>query len=160
MFIVQVFGKWAQYRDTGQFVPIGGLAYYISKPRNLGDMLVDPVRALCYVVFMLVSCAIMSYLYIEVSGKSARDVAKQLRDQELTIKGHRDTSLVKELNRYIPVAAAFGGVLVGLLTVVADLTGAIGSGTGILLAVTIIYEYSAALAKETQNGSSPLAFFE
>ena len=30
---------------------------------------------------------------------------------------------------------------IGALTVVADLLGAIGSGTGILLAVTIIYQY-------------------
>ncbi|KAF6002416.1 Protein transport protein Sec61 subunit alpha [Cyanidiococcus yangmingshanensis] len=159
-FFVRAFGKWAQYRDTGQFLPVGGLAYYISKPHNLAEIIADPIRALSYILFMLVSCAVMSYLYIEVSGKSARDVAKQLRDQELTIKGHRDTSLVKELNRYIPIAAAFGGVLVGLLTVVADLTGAIGSGTGILLAVTIIYEYSTAFAKESQESGSPLAFFE
>jgi protein transport protein SEC61 subunit alpha len=30
---------------------------------------------------------------------------------------------------------------IGLLTVFADFLGAIGSGTGILLAVTIIYQY-------------------
>ena len=37
--------------------------------------------------------------------------------------------------RYIPTAAAFGGMCIGGLTVVADFMGAIGSGTGILLAV-------------------------
>lgn len=47
----------------------------------------------------------------------------------------------KELNRYIPTAAAFGGMCIGALTIVADFMGAIGSGTGILLAVTIIYQY-------------------
>ena len=47
--------------------------------------------------------------------------------------------MVKELNRYIPNAAAFGGMCIGALTIMADLMGAIGSGTGILLAVTIIY---------------------
>ena len=102
----------------------------------------------------------------------------------LHLQGHRDTvqSLKKELNRYIPTAAAFGGMCIGALTIVADfmvrqpeyrdvvpshicsmndtsvrlaphlvtlrkssndlaLQGAIGSGTGILLAVTIIYQY-------------------
>ena len=38
------------------------------------------------------------------------------------------------------MAAAFGGMCIGALTVVADFLGAIGSGTGILLAVTIIYQ--------------------
>jgi hypothetical protein len=35
--------------------------------------------------------------------------------------------------------AALGGAVLGLLSVVADLMGAIGSGTGILMADTIIY---------------------
>lgn len=51
------------------------------------------------------------------------------------------SSLKKELNRYIPTAAAFGGMCIGALTIVADFLGAIGSGTGILLAVTIVYQY-------------------
>jgi protein transport protein SEC61 subunit alpha len=47
--------------------------------------------------------------------------------------------MYKELKRVIPTAAAFGGAILGLLSVAADLSGAIGSGTGILMAVTIIY---------------------
>ena len=57
------------------------------------------------------------------------------------ILGHRDTNLTRELNRYIPTAAAFGGMCIGALTVVADFMGAIGSGTGIVLAVTIIHKF-------------------
>jgi hypothetical protein len=47
--------------------------------------------------------------------------------------------MYKELKRVIPTAAAFGGAILGLLSVAADLMGAIGSGTGILMAVTTIY---------------------
>ena len=92
-----------------------------------------------------------SKTWIEVSGSSPKDVAKQLRDQQMVLKGHRDNSLVHELNRYIPAAAAFGGMCIGLLTVLADFLGAIGSGTGILLAVTIIYQYYEMFSKE--NGA-------
>jgi protein transport protein SEC61 subunit alpha len=53
--------------------------------------------------------------------------------------GHREGSMYKELKRVIPTAAAWGGAVLGLLSVGADLMGAIGSGTGILMAVTIIY---------------------
>jgi len=49
--------------------------------------------------------------------------------------------MYKELKRVIPTAAALGGAVLGLLSVAADLMGAIGSGTGILMAVTIIYSY-------------------
>ena len=55
--------------------------------------------------------------------------------------GHREGSMYKELKRVVPTAAALGGAILGLLSVAADLMGAIGSGAGILMAVTIIYSY-------------------
>lgn len=39
----------------------------------------------------------------KVSGSSPKDVAKQLRDQQMVLKGHRNHSLVHELNRYVRV---------------------------------------------------------
>ena len=92
-----------------------------------------------YTIFVLASCAFFSRIWIDVSGSSSRDVARQLMDQELMIDGQREDSMVKYLNRYIPTAAAFGGCCIGALSIFADFMGAIGSGTGILLAVTIIY---------------------
>ncbi len=50
--------------------------------------------------------------------------------------GHRDQSMYRELKRIIPTAAAFGGACIGALSVASDLMGALGSGTGTLLAVT------------------------
>ena len=79
-----------------------------------------------------------------------------LQEQQTVMHGHRDSNLQKELNRYIPTAAAFGGICIGALTVLADFMGAIGSGTGILLAVTIIYQYSQTFEKER---ASELGFF-
>lgn len=46
----------------------------------------------------------------------------------MMLQGQRDTSMIKELNRYIPVAAALGGMAIGALTLIADFMGAIGSG--------------------------------
>ena len=57
-------------------------------------------------------------------------------------------STIKELDKWIPTAAAFGGMCIGALTVLAEFLGAIGSGTGILLAVTIVYSYIEAFQKE------------
>jgi protein transport protein SEC61 subunit alpha len=149
--IVNLLGRW-QDLGPGQSFPAGGLAYYVSAPRSFQDIYTDPFRAVFYVTFILSSCALFSKTWIEVSGSSARDVAKQLRDQQMVMKGHRDASLVRTLNRYIPTAAAFGGMCIGALTVFADFMGAIGSGTGILLAVTIIYQYYEIFAKEQSDG--------
>ena len=50
-------------------------------------------------------------------------VAKQLKEQQMVMRGHRETSMVHELNRYIPTAAAFGGLCIGALSVLADFMG-------------------------------------
>ena len=118
----------------------------------------DPLRAVLYFAFILIACALFSKTWIEVSGSSARDVAKQLRDQQMVMKGHRDSAMVHVLNRYIPTAAAFGGMCIGALSVIADFLGAIGSGTGILLAVTIIYQYYEMFTKEQVDSMGALIF--
>ncbi|KIY91973.1 Protein transport protein Sec61 subunit alpha [Monoraphidium neglectum] len=157
-FLVRLLGQWQENEWNGQMAPVGGLAYYITPPTSLADVAANPLHAVVYTAFMLTACALFSKTWIEVSGSSASDVAKQLKEQQMFIQGHRDTqsSLKKELNRYIPVAAAFGGMCIGALTIAADLMGAIGSGTGILLAVTIIYQYYESYEKEVaaQGGGS------
>lgn len=146
-FIINLLGVWA---DQGQqrSYPIGGLCYYLSPPESLAAMGADPIHAILYIAFMLGSCAFFSKTWIDISGSSAKDVAKQLKEQRMIMHGHRDKSMIHELNRYIPTAAAFGGLCIGALSVLADLLGAIGSGTGILLAVTIIYQYFEIFVKE------------
>ncbi|RZS21391.1 hypothetical protein BHM03_00054026 [Ensete ventricosum] len=113
--------------------------FRVVLPVSLADMAANPFHALFYIVFMLSACALFSKTWIEVSGSSARDVAKQLK---LRFE-KRGTS-------------PFGGVCIGALTVLADFMGAIGSGTGILLAVTIIYQYFETFEKER---ASELGFF-
>merc|ERR1712093_890941 len=151
--LVNLLGQWQELDYGGQSIPVGGLAYYISPPNTFSDVWEDPIHALVYVAFVLVSCALFSKTWIEVSGSSPKDVAKQLRDQQMMFKGHRDTSLIHVLDSYIPTAAAFGGMCIGMLTIVADFLGAIGSGTGILLAVTIIYQYFEMVYKEKEQGN-------
>ena len=46
----------------------------------------------------------------------------------MVMRGHREQSMVKELNRYIPTAAAFGGLCIGALSVFADFLGKTMSG--------------------------------
>uniref|UniRef100_A0A1A9VF40 Translocon Sec61/SecY plug domain-containing protein n=1 Tax=Glossina austeni TaxID=7395 RepID=A0A1A9VF40_GLOAU len=149
-FFINLLGVWADVGGGGpaRSYPIGGLCYYLSPPESVGHILTDPIHAILYIVFMLGSCAFFSKTWIDVSGSSAKDVAKQLKEQHMVMRGHRENSMIHELNRYIPTAAAFGGLCIGALSVLADFLGAIGSGTGILLAVTIIYQYFEIFVKE------------
>lgn len=153
---IGLLGRWREVTYQGgqtHMIPVGGLAYYLSAPHSFAEVAADPLHAVLYVTFVLGICALLSKLWIEVSGQSAKDVAKQLGDQQMVLVGHRETSLKKVLNRYIPTAAAFGGLCIGALSVTADFLGAIGSGTGILLAVTITYQYYEIFQKEAESGA-------
>lgn len=46
----------------------------------------NPLHALFYIIFMLSACALFSKTWIEVSGSSASDVAKQLKEQQMFIQ--------------------------------------------------------------------------
>ena len=46
----------------------------------------NPLHALFYICFMLSACALFSKTWIEVSGASASDVAKQLKEQQMFIQ--------------------------------------------------------------------------
>lgn len=135
--LVRLIGVW-EPREGGsqQLYAASGIAYYMSPPFNFREALLDPIHTAVYVVYIIVTCAIFSKTWIEVSGSSPRDVAKQLKEQSLVMAGHREQSMYKELKRVIPTAAAFGGACIGALSVASDLMGALGSGTSILLAVT------------------------
>jgi len=96
---------------------------------------------------VLTFCAVFSRLWIYISGSSPEDVAQQLSGH--VVSNFQDkASTLRMLNRYIPDAAAFGGICIGALSIFADLFGALGTGTGILLAVTSIYQYFEMFAKE------------
>jgi len=106
---------------------------------------------------MLSACALFSKTWIEVSGSGPQDIAKQLKDQQMVcalfslhsietypiflqvVAGRCKASMYKELKRVTPTVAAFGSAIPGLLSVSANLSDAIGSGTSILMAVAIIY---------------------
>jgi protein transport protein SEC61 subunit alpha len=72
----------------------------------------------------------------------------------MCLKGYTDNGTFKKIKALIETAALLGGIFTGLLTIFADFLGAIGSGTGILLSVTIIYGLYEDILKEKANGQA------
>ena len=145
---IRILGKWEEVESGSHSIPVGGLAYYISPPHSILDFAKDPFHTLFYIAFMLISCGFFSKTWIEISGSGVSDVAKNLRDEGYFIKGRRESNMKDILKKVIPIAATFGGMCIGALTIFADFLGAIGSGTGILLAVTIVYSIQEEINRE------------
>ncbi len=100
------------------------------------------VHALIYVVSLTLMCVVFGRFWIETTGMGARDVAENLNKSGMQLPGfRRDPRIVeKVLDKYIPTITILGSIFVGLLASFADLTGALGTGTGILLTVGILHK--------------------
>ncbi|CAG0914421.1 unnamed protein product [Notodromas monacha] len=153
-FLVNLVGVWGstEWAGTSRFLPIGGLCYYLCPPKDWDHVLADPLHAIVYVFASLFLCAVLSRLWVDFSGTGPKQVARQLKERKMVLCGHRVKSMVHELERYIPNAAISGGVCIGALTVAADFLGAIGTGTGLMLAVTTIQQYFEMYVKEESEG--------
>lgn len=69
-FFVGLLGKWQEMEIGGESRPIGGLAYYLSPPRDFGDLVKDPIHVIVYILFVLIVCGLFSRFWIEISGES------------------------------------------------------------------------------------------
>ena len=148
-FLVRLLGVWKVNSSTGQEEIVGGMAYYLIPPNTFYDIIANPTHFVIYLTIIVGSCGLFSKFWLELSGRNSKDILRQLSDGNMVIAGNnRDVSMIRVLNRHIPIAAVLGGVCIALLSVFSDLLGAVGSGTGILLAVNIIYGFYETYKKE------------
>ncbi len=151
----------------GRFIgntPVSGLVAWIDSPNIVGKLIkgsltfADVGHALVYLLIMIGGAVIFSIFWVQTSGMDARSVAKQMLSSGLQIPGFRrdERILEKILNRYIWPLTVMGAILVGFLAGIADLTGALSYGTGILLTVMIVYRLYEEIAKQHMMDMHPM----
>ncbi len=135
---------------------VAGLAFWIS-PFNLLESVITGsfqsiflLKALGNILFYVVLATIFALFWVKTSGMDAQSQAKNLLSSGLQIPGFRKDERVLEavLSRYIMPLTIMGGAAVGLLAAVADLLGALVSGTAILLSVMIMYQFYQNIAQQ------------
>ncbi len=170
---------WIGYYEPGSTYPAGGLAWYLSTPRGLGDWLLPMlspdkysylasghdglqigVHVIAYLGVMVIGSIIFAKFWIETTNMGPEAVARQIESSGLQIPGfRRDPRVLKRvLERYIPVVTVISGALVGALAATADLIGTVGnaSGTGVLLAVGILIQFYEAMGREQMMEMHPV----
>jgi preprotein translocase subunit SecY len=154
---ITIFGT---YVNT---TPISGLMWYLAPINSPSDWmwwttdLGHPawqvlIRMAIDITVMVVGGALFALFWVKTAGLDSKDVARQIQSSQMSIPGFRRNPQVLEkyLDRYIPRVTVIGGVFIGLLSVIANLFGVIGSvsGTGLLLTVSITYRLYEEIASQ------------
>ncbi|MFX0116605.1 MAG: preprotein translocase subunit SecY, partial [Candidatus Hodarchaeota archaeon] len=149
------FNALGQYDSNNQ--PSGGLIYFLTPPRGIPEVLKAPERAFVYAIVMIGLSIVFALMWIETAGMGPRDVSRQLIQAGMAIPGWRRSQKIieKRLAMYIPTAGFIGGLFIGVLAAGADFLGALGTGTGILLSVSICRQYFDILVKEKAADMHP-----
>jgi preprotein translocase subunit SecY len=151
----------------GTFVgntPATGFVAWIYSPDIVGKLIrgslvgSDIVHSIVYLVFLIGGAVVFSWFWVQTSGMDARSQAKQIMRSGLQIPGFRKDERVLEhlLDRYILPLTVMGAIAVGILAGLADISGALTNGTGLLLTVMIIYRLYEDIAKQHLMDMNPM----
>jgi preprotein translocase subunit SecY len=152
----------------GTFGPGGGvqsgIIAWLTPPNIIAGVirgtlqLPDVGHAATYAIFLMLGAVMFSIFWVKTAGMDARAQARQMMSSGLQIPGFRRDERVLEslLNRYIPALTVMGALTVGFLAAMADISGALTSGTGLLLTVMIIYRLYEEIAQQHMMDMNPL----
>lgn len=143
--------------------PISGFVFWLNPPNIVSSIIQGSIswihlgQALIYSAVFISGSVVFSIFWMQTAGMDAKSQAKQIMASGLQIPGFRrdERVLEKILSRYIWPLTVVGGAAVGLLAALADLTGTLSNGTGILLAVMIVYKLYEEIAKHHMMDMHP-----
>jgi len=163
--VILVAALIANFQLAGALFPsLKGIAAWLQGPQIIDSLIthslqfLDIAKALVYLLVMMLGAMMFSIFWVQTSGLDARSQAKQMLSSGLQIPGFRKDIRVLErmLNRYIWPLTIVGGLAVGLLAALADVSGALASGTGILLTVMIVYRLYEEIAQQHMMDMNPM----
>ncbi len=115
------------------------------------------IRLFIYTLFLSAGSVLFSIFWVNTASMNAESVAKQIQSIGMQIPGfRRDPRIIESvLDKYIPNLAVLGGAFIGVLAAFADAVNALGTGTGILLTVMIIYSMYEQLGAQQMEDMHP-----
>jgi preprotein translocase subunit SecY len=167
---VQLWARLLQnwgYPILGTFAgnaPATGLVAWVTPPDIVGGAIRGGLtlgtfaQGLVYIILLTIGAVVFSWFWVQTSGMDARSQAKQMMASGLQIPGFRKDERVLErlLERYIAPLTIMGAIVVGVLSGIADVSGALTNGTSLLLSVMIIYRLYEDIARQHLMDMNPM----
>lgn len=148
--LIRFLGVWENSLKKG-LVPVSGISYYLTGPDSFTEGFSKPFNFLIYIFLTLTCSALLAKNWTENHNESARSVYNKFKNQGIKIKGVRESNMFSILNSYISVASILSGVTISSIMIFCDLTSTYGSGSNVILAVSIIQQYAMAITENSVN---------
>ena len=164
------------YFAPGETSASGGLAWYLSAPTGVSSWLMpildpinysnghSPILNIAHVVMyfgvMVLGSILFAKFWISTTGMGADSVARQIQRSGMQMPGFRKDPRILErvLDKYIPTITILSGAIIGALAALSDMIGTVGNatGTGVLLAVSIMIHFYEAMGREQMMEMNPV----
>ncbi|MFX0095082.1 MAG: hypothetical protein ACFFBD_25330, partial [Candidatus Hodarchaeota archaeon] len=126
-----------------RYVPTWGLVYYLTPPQGILAVLEDIPRAIIYGITVMVICIVLYKMWIQTFVMRHPDVL-----QELIAAGIQIVEWEEDLKN----TATTRGIIIGGIISLADFLGGLGSGAGIVIAVSFMWYFYENYVKEKPTG--------
>lgn len=136
--------------------PVSGLAYWLGSSNVVeaavrGSLQTSQIfQFFTHLIFFMAFSALFAVFWVKTASMDEASQAKKIMASGLQIPGFRKDQRVLEtiLGRYVMPLTIMGGLAVGLLASITDSLGALTSGTAILLAIMIAYQFYQNIAQQ------------
>ncbi|CAL9736289.1 sec sixty-one protein homolog [Monosporozyma servazzii] len=125
------------YNDVNNIlaVPTFPLSVFTPPRSFFGGLIEAPLSFVVFPAFVLVTGVWFAYKWQAISGQSAYDLAKEFKEQGLTLAGRREQNVGKELDKSIPLASATGAAVLAIITIAGELLGLKGKAASMVIGV-------------------------
>ncbi|SCU86941.1 LADA_0E01112g1_1 [Lachancea dasiensis] len=153
------------YKIVGGYASSNNLLYVpqfplslLTPPKSVWDCVTrQPLTPMTFTTFLVLTGAWFANLWQRISGSSARDISAQFKEQGITLTGHREQGISKELEKIVPVASTTGAAVLAVLVAVGELLGLKGKGASIILGVSCGFSLLELITVEYQQSGGQSA---
>lgn len=134
------------------------MLYYVTPPRGIVQASSDLTRTAIFALSWTIMAILFGFMWVEIAGLNPREQARRLVKGGLEVPGMRKNPKILEgiLAKYIYPLTLLSSIVVAWTAILADIFGAYGTGTGLLLAVGIINQYYTMISYERALETYPL----
>lgn len=134
--ICKILGTYDNNTNGILAIPSFPLSILTPPTSVFNGIISSPLSFIIFPCFILLNAIWFANKWQDISGQSARDLAKEFKEEGITLTGRREQNIAKELNKVIPLASMTGAAILSAITILGELYGLKGKAAGMVVGVS------------------------